>query len=110
MAKTAKNKDPQRWLMRKKAGNSKGPSAATLATLKAEAEGGHGYNGASAAADGSTLKTVDNGGGDLFGDEDDEEARINKKRRDKELGGEGDIDEIEYEDDFADDEEKMEMD
>ena len=110
LARTAKNRDPQRWLMRKKAGNTKGPSEATLATLKAEAEGGRDYSGPSLAHDGSTLKTVDTGGGDLFGDEDDEEEEILKKRRAKELGGEGDIDEVEYEDDFADDEEKMEVD
>jgi transcription initiation factor TFIIF subunit alpha len=96
--------------MRNKAANGKGPSEATLATLKAEAEGGHGASGSSAAADGSMLKTVDSGGGDLFGDDDDEEGKMERKRRDKEMGGEGDMDEMEYEADFADDEEKIEMD
>ncbi|KAF8592138.1 Rap30/74 interaction domain-containing protein [Ramaria rubella] len=104
-AKTQKNKDPERWLMRKKAAGGKGPSDATLATLKAEAEGRSGSTGPSG------LRAVDSGDADLFGgDDDDEEEKMNKKRRDKELGGEGDIDEVEFEADFADDEEKIEMD
>ena len=43
----------------------------------------------------------------LFGDDDDEDA---KKRKAREYGGEGDLDEVVYEGDFADDEEKMEDD
>jgi len=65
--------------MHKKAGNSKGPSEATLATLKGEAEGRSDYSGTSLAANRSTLKTVDSGGSDLFGDEEDKEDKINRK-------------------------------
>lgn len=41
-------------------------------------------------------------------EQDDEEGVDTKRKREKEYGGEGDMDEMEYEDDFADDEEKME--
>jgi transcription initiation factor TFIIF subunit alpha len=93
--------------MRKKAANGRGPSDATLATLKADAERRLGSAGPS--GEGSGLRTVDNGPTDLFGD-DDEEEKMNKRRRDKEMGEDGDLDEMEYEADFADDEENVEMD
>lgn len=91
--------------MRKKSSNGTGPSQATLATLKAESESNRASN-----FEGNGLRTVDSGSMDLFGDDDDDEEKLNKKRRMKELGADGDIDEMEYEADFADDEEKMEMD
>ncbi|KAF8507609.1 hypothetical protein JB92DRAFT_2959193 [Gautieria morchelliformis] len=106
-AKTQKNKDPERWLMRRKAANGRGPSDATLATLKADSERRLGSAGPS--GEGIGLRTVDDGPADLFGD-DDEEEKMNKRRRDKEMGEDGDIDEMEYEADFADDEENVEMD
>lgn len=57
------------------------------------------------APGGRKLKAVDSGM-DLFGDdEDDKDA---KRRREKEYGGEGDMDEMVYEEDFADDDEKVE--
>jgi transcription initiation factor TFIIF subunit alpha len=57
---------------------------------------------------GRKLRAVDSGRNDLFGD-DDEDGDV-KRRKDKEFGGEGDLDEIVYEEDFADDEEKMDLD
>ena len=104
-----KNKDPERWLLHHR--NGKGPSAATAAIFKAEAEGRILTNGSlmhgagqSLGPGGRKLRTVDTGG-DLFGDDETEDAN-----RRKETGADGDIDEEVYEDDFADDEEKMEDD
>ena len=94
--------------MRKKTANGKGPSDATLATLKAGSESRLGTAGPS--GEGNGLQAVDNGPTDLFGDDDDEEEKMNKRRRQKEMGGDGDMDEMEYEADFADDEERVEAD
>jgi transcription initiation factor TFIIF subunit alpha len=43
----------------------------------------------------------------LFGDDDDDGEA--KRRREKEYGEEGDLDEMVYEADFADDEEKVDL-
>ncbi len=52
------------------------------------------------------MKTVDSGMDNLFGDEDEDgEGGESKKRREREMGGEGDMDEQTYEEDFADDDE-----
>ncbi|KAK1236574.1 transcription factor IIF subunit tfg1 [Marasmius sp. AFHP31] len=108
----SQKRDPTAWLRQR---NGKGPSSATAATFKAEAEGrvslGSGslvqHAGSSLGPGGRRLKAVDSGG-DLFGD-DDEDGDF-KRRRQKEFGGEGDLDENVYEEEFADDEEKMEVD
>ena len=107
MAKHQKNKDPERWLLHNR--NGKGPSAATAAVFKAETEGRGGASGSSQSLGplGRKLKTVDSGMDGLFEDEEDGES---KRKRQKEYGGEGDVDEMEYEEDFADDEEKVEQD
>ncbi|KAF8897535.1 hypothetical protein BD779DRAFT_1491386 [Infundibulicybe gibba] len=98
-------RDPQAWLSSR---NGKGPSAATAAMFKAEAEGRSMSGGSSLLGPGGRkLKTVDSGMSSLFDDDDDGDT---KRRREKELGGEGDLDEQEYEADFADDEEKMDVD
>lgn len=110
----SQKRDPQLWLQQR---NGKGPSAATAAMFKAEAEGRalsgssslvHDSGGASLGPGGRRLKTVDSGMNNLFGD-DDEDAGA-KRRREREYGGDGDMDEQVYEEDFADDEEKMDMD
>lgn len=104
--------DPQQWLYQR---NGTGPSSATAAMFKAEAEG-RALSGSSSLVHsageslgpgGRRLKTVDSGR-DLFGEDDDDGDA--KRRRDKEYGGEGDLDEAEYEEDFADDDEKMDVD
>ncbi|TDL29872.1 hypothetical protein BD410DRAFT_893088 [Rickenella mellea] len=113
MAQMQKNKDPERWLLHKR--NGQGPSAATSAIFKAEFEGRTVAGGSSLVyashqslgPGGRRLKTVDSGMRGLF-DEDDEEGVDTKRKREKEFGGEGDMDEMEYESDFADDDDKME--
>lgn len=79
--------------------------------FKAEAEGRIGNpvvasEGQSLGPGGRKLKAVDSGMNGLFDDEDDGA----QSRREKELGEEGDLDEQVYEEDFADDEEKMDLD
>jgi len=95
----------------------KGPSSATAAMFKAEAEGrplsGESSlvhsSGQSLGPGGRKLKTVDSGMDHLF--EDDEDGGDGaKRRRNKELGEEGNLDEQVYEEDFADDEEHLEVD
>ena len=62
-------------------------------------------SGQSAGPGGRQLRAVNKGS--LFGDdEDDEESKYENRRREKELGGEGDADELDFEEDFADDDEK----
>lgn len=115
MALMQKNKDPERWLIHKR--NGQGPSAATSAIFRAEAEGrtlvGHNSlvhtSGQSLGPGGRRLKTVDSGMRGLF-EEDDEEGVDMKRRREKEYGGEGDLDEVEWEEDFADDDEAVDLD
>jgi len=105
----SQKRDPQAWLASRNGG--KGPSAATAAMFKAEAEGRVSNpvvasDGQSLGPGGRKLKTVDSGMNGLFDDEDDGAQR----RREKEFGEEGDLDEQVYEEDFADDEEKMDLD
>lgn len=101
-------RDPQQWLAARK---GKAPSAATAAMFKAEAEGkdvmvGSSLvmsSGQSLGPGGRKLKTVDSGMDHLF-NEDDNEA-MSQKRKERELGEEGDMDEQVYEEIFADDDE-----
>ena len=51
---------------------------------------------------------MDSGNAGLFGDDDDEGD--SKRRVKRELGAEGDLDELDFEETFADDEDKMEHD
>ena len=113
MKQFAKNKDPERWLLRRR--NGQGPSDATAAIFKAEREGSIAPPGTSlvysasqsVGPGGRRLKAVDSGLGGLFGD-DDEEGGGRKRKR--EYGQEGDLDELDFEEEPADDEEKMEPD
>ena len=61
-------------------------------------------SGRSAGPGGRQLRAVNRGS--LFGDDDDEDSKHANRRREKELGGEGDADELDFEEDFADDDEK----
>lgn len=63
-------------------------------------------SGQSLGPGGRKLKTVDSGSAGLFDDEEDGDV---KRRREKEYGAEGDLDEQVYEEDFADDEEQMDV-
>lgn len=108
-----KKHDPQQWLAKWK---GKAMSTATAAMFKAESEGKDVSIGASLVISsgqslgpgGRKLKTVDSGMDHLF--EDGEDGDGSQKRKRKELGEDGDMDEQVYEEDFADDEEHMEMD
>ncbi|KAJ7781238.1 transcription initiation factor [Mycena metata] len=106
-------RDPQQWLYNR---NGKGPSSETAAMFKAESEGRalagssslvH-SSGQSLGPNGRKLKTVDSGMSNLFGEGDDEDGDA-KRRREKEYGGDGDMDEIVFEEDFADDDEKVDL-
>ncbi|OBZ76597.1 Transcription initiation factor IIF subunit alpha [Grifola frondosa] len=65
-------------------------------------------SGQSLGPGGRRLRTVDNGMGGLFGDDEEEEATNRKRRMKREYGADGDMDELDFEEDFADDEERME--
>lgn len=114
MVQMQKNKDPERWLLHKR--NGQAPSAVTAALFKAEAEGrtfaGEGSlvhtAGQSLGPGGRRLKAVDSGMNGLF--DDDEDGVDSKRKREKEYGGEGDADEFEFEEEFADDEEVVDVD
>ncbi|CAK5262723.1 unnamed protein product [Mycena citricolor] len=104
-------RDPQQWLAKR---NGKGPSDETVAMFKAESEG-RALAGSSTMVhsashslgpNGRKLKTVDSGMNGLFGDDDEDGSA--KRRLEKEYGGEGDLDEMVYEEEFADDDEKIE--
>lgn len=109
MTKIQKNKDPERWLLRRR--NGQGPSEATAALFKSERAGSSGPITASTSLGpgGRRLKTVDSGSAGLFGD-DDEDGVDRKRKMERELGAEGDLDELDFEETFQDDEEKMEPD
>ena len=109
MSQIEKNKDPERWLLRRR--NGQGPSEATAAMFKSERAGSAapGSSGQSYGPGGRRLRTVDNGMS-LFGDDDDEEGVDRKRRMKRELGAEGDLDELDFEEDVQDDDEKIEPD
>jgi transcription initiation factor TFIIF subunit alpha len=107
MEQLKKNRDPEFWLMRRR--NGQAPSAATSAIFKADAEGrvltgGSGSlvqsAGQSLGPGGRRLKAVDKDTNDSVDDEDG-----GQKRRKKEDDGEGDMDEMLFDEEFADDDE-----
>ncbi|KAJ3728338.1 hypothetical protein C8R42DRAFT_693676 [Lentinula raphanica] len=105
--------DPAHGLHRR---NGRGPSAATATTLKDEAEGQPFVSGGSLVHQsqqslgprGRRLKAVDNGIDDTL-EEDEEDSGVTAKRRAKESSGEGDVDEMVYDEYFTDDEEDMDV-
>ncbi|KAJ7179166.1 transcription initiation factor [Mycena filopes] len=96
----SQKRDPQQWLLNR---NGKGPSDETAAISSLVHSAGQ-----SLGPNGRKLKTVDSGMSNLFGEGDDEDGGA-QRRREKEYGGEGDMDEIVFEEDFADDDEKVEL-
>ena len=94
MATWNKNKDPARWLLHNRKGIA--PSAATTAILKSEPT-----DLTSISDGGPRLRRVVNGMDSLFGDDDDE------PRRRMDGGADADFDEVPYEEEFADDDEKV---
>ncbi|TFK55726.1 Rap30/74 interaction domain-containing protein [Heliocybe sulcata] len=113
MAKMQKNKDPSRWLAQNFASSSNGASGsgATTSVSMPYIQSGPSlvYDaGTSLGPGGRRLRTVDSGmERGLFGDDDDDGD--NRKRRAREYGGEGDQDEMDYEEIFQDDEEKPDV-
>ena len=107
-------RDPQQWLAARK---GKAPSAATAAMFKAETDGedvtfGSSLvmsSGQSLGPGGRKLKAVDSGMDHLF-NEDDNEEEVVRKRKERELGEEGDMEEQVYEENFDDDDEHAEVD
>ncbi|TBU32744.1 hypothetical protein BD311DRAFT_774930 [Dichomitus squalens] len=100
MTKLQKRKDATQWALRQK-------------TEQAAASGSSLVHNASQSLGpgGKKLRTVDSGPGGLFGDgDDDDEGGDSKRRVKRELGAEGFLDELDFEETFADDEDKMEHD
>lgn len=114
MKQLAKNREPERWLLRRR--NGQGPSEATAAIFKAEREGSMPPSTSSLVHSasqsfgpgGRKLKTVDSGIDRLFGDDDEEGGDVKRKKR--EYGQEGDVDELDFDEDVQDDDENMEPD
>lgn len=109
MAQYAKQKNPEKWLSnRTKASDPSGSGIkveesvnshipATVSLVRSA--------GQSLGPGGKKLKAVDSGMNGLFGDDDEEELDF-KRKREREYGADMDGDEIDFEEDFADDEEK----
>lgn len=107
MAKMQKSKDPERWLRRADDGKRRtAPMAGGLGGGSLVYDEGR----ESRALGGRRLHTVDTGSRDLFGDDDDDEGGGARRARERARGAEGDLDEMEYEEDFADDDEQIEVD
>ncbi|KAI0677524.1 hypothetical protein C8Q78DRAFT_1003079 [Trametes maxima] len=96
MTKMQKHKDAAHWTLRQKT------EQATSGSLVHSA-------GQSYGPGGRKLRTVDSGPSDLFGGDDDDEGDSKRKVK-RERGAEGDLDELDFEEGFQDDEEKMEVD
>ena len=98
MTKIQKHKDPQTWLFRNRAGQR--ASEATMEMFNQRTKRDPDEDVQSAAPGGRKLRTTDRGPSGLFGDDEDDEAGRGQKKEDNE----GDLDEMEFEEEFADDE------
>lgn len=97
MTKMQKHKDTH-WTLRQRTEQATGGSSLVHSA------------GTSLGPGGRKLRTVDSGPSELFGGDDDEDGGDSKRRAKRENGAEGDLDELDFEDTFADDEEKMDLD
>jgi transcription initiation factor TFIIF subunit alpha len=99
MAALNKNKDPGRWLLR----NNQNVNEETIRMFKQEPDaGGSGVDaGRSLGPNGRRLRVKQEAMEDLFGDD---EGGGSRRRTD---GMDVDFDEVPYEEEFADDEEKV---
>ena len=114
MAAYQKNRNPEQWLAARTGRKGQGPQDPNSPVVKAEEVANPHIlptaslvyeSGQSAGPGGRQLRAVNKGS--LFGDDDDdEEAKLSSRRKERDLGGEGDADEVDFEDDFADDDEK----
>ncbi|KAH8105815.1 hypothetical protein BXZ70DRAFT_1004124 [Cristinia sonorae] len=111
MSQRSKNKDPERWLMRNRNGQAAETNVKSEGSILTVHQGASLVHSSSQSLGpgGRRLRTVDSGGGGLFGDDDDEDGGRARQRQ-RELGADGDLDELDFEEDFADDEEKVEAD
>ncbi|KAI0719529.1 hypothetical protein C8T65DRAFT_568993 [Cerioporus squamosus] len=89
--------------------NARTLSSLVAKTEQASASGSSLVHNESQSRGGRKLRTVDSGPSDLFGD-DDEEGVDSKRKIKRELGQEGFLDELDFEESFQDDEERMEAD
>ncbi|KAI0750851.1 hypothetical protein C8Q80DRAFT_1099429 [Daedaleopsis nitida] len=98
MSKAQKRKDKTLWTLRQKTEQAAASSSSLV------------HNSSqSLGPGGKKLRTVDSGTSDLFGD-DEEDGGDRKRKIKRELGAEGFLDELDFEEGFADDEEKVEAD
>ena len=114
MAAYQKHRNPEQWLATRTGRGTPNPQDQSSPAVKVEENANPHIiptvslvyeSGQSAGPGGRHLRAVNKGS--LFGDEDDEEQpEYANRRREKELGGEGDADEMDFEEDFADDDEK----
>ena len=111
MAAYQKQRNPEQWLATRA---GRGPQDPNAPAVKVEQNANPHIiqtaslvyeSGQSAGPGGRQLRAVNKGS--LFGDEDDDDdSKYANRRRERELGGEGDADELDFEEDFADDDEK----
>jgi hypothetical protein len=114
MAAYQKHRNPEQWLASRTGRGTPNPQDSNSPGVKVEENANPHIiptaslvyeSGQSAGPGGRHLRAVNKG--PVFGDEDDEEEpKYANRRREKELGGEGDADELDFEEDFADDDEK----
>ncbi|KAI0776093.1 hypothetical protein BD413DRAFT_526427 [Trametes elegans] len=98
MNKMQKHKDTTHWTLRQKTEQAASGSSLVYNASQSLGPGGR------------KLKAVDSGTAELFGDDDDDDGSDRKRKFKRELGAEGFLDELDFEESFADDEEKMEVD
>ncbi|KAI0335492.1 hypothetical protein GY45DRAFT_1316820 [Cubamyces sp. BRFM 1775] len=98
MTKMQKHKDATQWTLRQKTEQAASGSSLVYNASQSLGPGGR------------RLKAVDSGPAELFGDDDDDDGDGRKRKVKRELGAEGFLDELDYEETFADDEEKMDAD
>jgi transcription initiation factor TFIIF subunit alpha len=99
MSTITRNKDPGRWLLR----NNKQASNSTVALLKQEGNTSASDQPRSLGPGGRRLRVKQED--DLFGDDDDDEGARRKARNDMDA----DFDEVPYEEEFQDDDEKIDL-
>ena len=115
MAAYQKHRNPEQWLAARAGRGPPGSQDPNSPTVKVEENANphiiqtaslvYESPGQSAGPGGRQLRAVNKGS--LFGDDDDdEESKYSNRRKERELGGDGDADELDFEEDFADDDEK----
>ncbi|KAI0660957.1 hypothetical protein C8Q70DRAFT_754997 [Cubamyces menziesii] len=98
MTKMQKSKDATQWTLRQKTEQAASGSSLVYNASQSLGPGGR------------KLKAVDSGPSELFGDDDDEDGDGRKRKVKRELGAEGFLDELDFEETFADDEDRMDAD